>query len=121
MANFYGRCYWGSEYIAAHIPDPSILRKVYAGAVGNGYLGWPACSWEEAVVALVAHEIRHLWQARHPKGWRVWGARGRMSERDADAYAIRKLREWRRSRPPRKVVPLKGTSLARFRILAVAP
>jgi hypothetical protein len=29
---------------------------------------------------------------------RVWGARGQYSERDADAYAIRKVREFRKTR-----------------------
>ncbi len=47
---------------------------------------------------VTAHELRHLWQAQHPKGWRVWGSRGQYSERDADAYAIRMLRAWRRSK-----------------------
>jgi hypothetical protein len=28
------------------------------------------------------------------KANRVWGVRGQFSERDADAYAIRKIREW---------------------------
>ena len=52
----------------------------------------------EALVLVTAHELRHLWQAQHPKGWRVWGSRGQYSERDADAYAIRMLRAWRRSK-----------------------
>jgi hypothetical protein len=50
----------------------------------------------EALVYLTAHELRHLWQANVPRGRRVWGARGQFSERDADAYAIRMLRAWRR-------------------------
>lgn len=50
----------------------------------------------EALVFLAAHELRHLWQANVPRGRRVWGARGQFSERDADAYAIRMLRAWRR-------------------------
>jgi hypothetical protein len=50
----------------------------------------------EAVVFLVAHELRHVWQGRIKKGRRVWGARGQYSERDADAYALRVLRRWRR-------------------------
>ncbi len=52
----------------------------------------------EALVLVTAHELRHLWQAQHPKGWRAWGSRGQYSERDADAYAIRTLRAWRRSK-----------------------
>jgi hypothetical protein len=50
----------------------------------------------EALIMLVAHELRHLWQADHPKGWRVYGARGVYSERDADAYALQMLRKYRR-------------------------
>jgi hypothetical protein len=62
----------------------------------DGYLPALLLSREEALVFVMAHELRHLWQHKHPRGWRVWGARGRFSERDADAYAIRKVREWRR-------------------------
>jgi hypothetical protein len=51
----------------------------------------------EALVHLLAHELRHLWQAKVKRGYRVWGARGQFSERDADAYAIQMLRRWRRS------------------------
>jgi hypothetical protein len=55
-----------------------------------------AYSNTEAVVFLVAYELRHLWQARIKRGSRVWGARGRYSERDADAHGLRMLRKWRR-------------------------
>lgn len=51
----------------------------------------------EFLVYMIAHELRHLWQNKHPKGWRVWGAKGQFSERDADAYALHKIREWRRT------------------------
>ena len=50
----------------------------------------------EALLTVAAHELRHLWQAKHPRGWRVWGSRGQYSERDADAYALRMLRAYRR-------------------------
>jgi len=51
----------------------------------------------ECLVYLAAHELRHVWQY-HRKNNRgvVWGSRGRFSEIDADSYAIRKLRQWRR-------------------------
>jgi hypothetical protein len=63
----------------------------------RGYLPTPWFgSNEEYLVYIIAHELRHLWQARVPRGRRVWGARGQFSERDADAYAIRMLRAWRR-------------------------
>jgi hypothetical protein len=52
---------------------------------------------EEALVHVAGHGLRHLWQTTHTgKRGKVWGARGQYSDRDADAYAIRKTREWRK-------------------------
>ena len=98
-----GYAYWkGSSYHAS--ARPFVTLRVGDGfprgprpPVGPGYLPTPALgSRVEALVYLAAHELRHLWQARVPRGRRVWGARGQFSERDADAYAIRMLRKWRR-------------------------
>jgi hypothetical protein len=62
----------------------------------RGYLSYWLLSREECLIHILAHELRHLWQRDHKRGW-VWGSKGRKSsERDADAFAIRKLREWRR-------------------------
>lgn len=65
---------------------------------GNGYLPMEWGSRREALVVLLAHELRHLWQGRSGAKRRgmVYGARGRMSERDADAYALQMLRRYRR-------------------------
>jgi hypothetical protein len=71
-------------------------RFPYRTMTGNGYLGCELYSLREVVVFIVAHELRHLWQKKVPKGWRVWGARGQYSERDADAYAIAAVRRYRR-------------------------
>jgi hypothetical protein len=67
----------------------------------GGYLPTPAVTRHERLLMVLAHELRHLWQGQTAKGKRrragmVWGARGKFSERDADAYALRKLRHWRR-------------------------
>ena len=63
----------------------------------GGYIDSLILSREEGLVHILAHELRHLWQKNHPKKrGRVWGARGQYSDRDADAYAIRKMREWRK-------------------------
>ena len=62
----------------------------------KGYLSSLNFTWQETMIHLIAHELRHLWQQRIPKGRRVWGARGQYSERDADAYAIQVVRRWRR-------------------------
>ncbi len=66
-----------------------------AGGHG-GYLPIAVGNRVEAVVMILAHELRHLWQYNVPKGRRVYGARGVYSERDANAYAKRMLRAWRR-------------------------
>jgi hypothetical protein len=63
---------------------------------GNGYLPMCIGSRVEALVVIIAHELRHQWQNRVPRGRRVWGARGQHSERDADAYALGMLRKFRR-------------------------
>lgn len=63
---------------------------------GKGYLhGYALGSRAEAFVFVLAHELRHRWQAGHlsPK---VYGSKGRYSERDADAYALSVLRKMRR-------------------------
>jgi hypothetical protein len=59
---------------------------------------WWVANATEMLVILFAHELRHCWQfkARNKAGY-IWGARGRYSELDTEAYALRKLREWRRS------------------------
>jgi hypothetical protein len=62
----------------------------------KGYLKHTEYTLDEAIVHLAAHEQRHVWQIQHRRGYRVWGARGVYSERDADAYAIRMVRAWRR-------------------------
>jgi len=62
----------------------------------GAYLPMVFYSRLEALLTVTAHELRHLWQAKHPRGWRVWGARGQFSERDADTYALKMLRAYRR-------------------------
>ena len=66
------------------------IRKAYCG-----YLPMVIGSRLEALVILLAHELRHLWQAKHTRG-KVYGAKGKFSERDADAYALQMLRRFRR-------------------------
>lgn len=62
----------------------------------RGYMPGECWTDHERLVEIIAHELRHLWQRRVKRGRRVWGARGQFSERDADAYAIRMTRAWRR-------------------------
>jgi len=72
--------------------DPSYTGKHRSG----GYLDCLLITREEMVVNIMAHEFRHAWQSIKRRGYRVWGARGQYSERDADAYAIKMTRKWRR-------------------------
>lgn len=104
---FSGRAYVARPgYVATRPPRVLLcigrakLFPLVAGAPRGrgGYLPIPALSSQvEALVYVAAHELRHVWQSRVTRGRRVWGARGQYSERDADAYAIHMLREWRRS------------------------
>lgn len=64
--------------------------------VGGAYLPIAYGSRRETLLVVLAHELRHLWQQRIPRGRRVWGSRGQYSERDADAYALQMLRRYRR-------------------------
>jgi hypothetical protein len=90
---FRGRCI--GRKIKCYIPKdwkPQIVDN------GGAYLPIPIGSRIEALVVLLAHELRHVWQGRngHKRNGMVWGARGQYSERDADAYALRMLRHYRR-------------------------
>lgn len=86
-------------FIRAFVGPASLFpRKAEASGRKGGYLPIPwLASQTEAMVYLLAHELRHLWQGRVPRGRRVWGSRGQYSERDACAYGIRMLRQWRAS------------------------
>ncbi len=88
---FAGTAYYRRRHVVCRIPARfERLKKPYHGGglkPGRGYLPWPAYTFEEALVALVAHELTHLQQAQSPRLYRrTWNARGQFSERDCDAY-----------------------------------
>lgn len=86
---------WGCSYrIVVRIGHSRYPRIV--NNCGKGYIPHLVLDLDEHLVGVIAHELRHLWQSRYRKGHRVWGSRGVFSERDADAYCIRKIREWRK-------------------------
>jgi len=96
-----GRAYWaGCSYHSSSAPLVVVaLGKAsypYRTIASGGYIGFTLYSIAEAAVFITAHELRHLWQAKVKKGWRVWGSKGQFSERDADAYAIKMVRRFRR-------------------------
>jgi len=103
--DYRGCCYYNGAHCHA-TANPFIVVRVTRNEnyfpvytipkKGRGYIDHILLSRDEALVHVLAHELKHLWQKKIPKGYRVWGARGQYSDRDADAYAIRKVREWRR-------------------------
>ena len=89
-----GRAWFNQNRILVRVQTG---EQHYAGhGPRKGYLGMLPMTRAEVALFVLAHELRHLWQKRVPKGRRVWGARGQYSERDADAYAFRAVRTWRR-------------------------
>ena len=80
--------------------DPSRFPLCYRPYQYGQFKGktYPVASMTELAVVIMAHEARHFWQhrSRSRRGY-IWGARGRYSEVDTEAYAIRTLRAWRRS------------------------
>jgi hypothetical protein len=67
---------------------------------------------EENLIHLLAHELRHFWQKNHSridrKMWRVWHSKRKSSymDSDADAFAIRIQRQWRKLHSPREIYRL---------------
>lgn len=86
-------------FVVVSIPTTERAARVIRHADGaRGYLPVVHGSRLESFVYLIAHELRHLWQAKakgKPRGM-VYGAKGRFSERDASAYGLRMLRRYRR-------------------------
>lgn len=91
-----GRYYERRNHVILRIPRWE-KRHVAQPRPGKGYLhGYAIGSIAEGIVMVMAHELRHAWQAVHRRGYRVWGSRGVYSERDADAYGLQQLRRYRR-------------------------
>lgn len=98
----YGKKLDWSEKDESGKSIPKMTNEKRRGKFGN-YLPQLLLSREEALVSAIAHEYRHIWQQNHClKKDRVWGSKGRSSELDADAYAIRMTRAWRRKERERR-------------------
>lgn len=83
-----------APFLVVRVAKTDWLARQIVPAQG-GYLPHEYGNKREAFLFVAAHELRHLWQANHSRG-KVWGAKGRYSERDADAYALQMLRRYRR-------------------------
>jgi hypothetical protein len=115
---WHGRA-WGSMRLHVGVPAYNKYIKPYKSGGFRGYLPVKTYSWEESLIELVAHEIRHIWQYKNTK-WKSdssgvlkretklyhgikkirkynMGTKAKLLEVDASLYAIRKVREYRRS------------------------
>ena len=57
--------------------------------------------WREALVAVAAHEARHVWQGQRKRA----GKRQQMSEVDAEKHAAKRLTEYRDALAARRAAP----------------
>ena len=64
----------------------------------NGYLDFLLLNHYETLIHVLAHELRHCWQEQNRKNRSNWiyNSYGKFSNKDADSFAIRKTREFRR-------------------------
>lgn len=67
-------------------------------------------SWEELLIRILAHELRHHWQHLNRNFRRKITPKTRKNiklekEKDADRYAIRKVRLWRQMHHPKDAYP----------------
>ena len=100
---WHGRA-WGSMRVHVAVPEYKKYIKPYKSGGFRGYLPVKTYSWEESLIELVAHELRHLYQYKKDKFYygvkkiRKYnmGTRAKLSEVDASLYAIRKIREYRK-------------------------
>lgn len=94
-----------NPFLVVRVARTDTLARCVRAADG-GYLPIVWGSRTEALLFVLAHELRHMWQAGgaldsrkrvvKPRRGMVYGSRGRFSERDADAYALQMLRKFRR-------------------------
>jgi len=92
---FHGHARPGHLYVWVDVGGQEHYPFTREPIKGRGYLGVQLASPEEALVYVLAHELRHLWQFWNPNLMRLGGGRGRLSERDADTFAQLVLDDWR--------------------------
>lgn len=121
-----GTCYpEGSSYhatrnpfIVCRVPFDKFPRMMkpyqYAQLKGKSY---PIMNLEEACVYIMAHELRHLWQAKakNKRGY-THGSKGRYSEIDTESYAIGMLRKWRLYNTVGALAPLRAKQLEKANV-----
>jgi len=102
--SWHGRA-WSSMRVHIGVPNYSKYLHPYDTGGRRGYLNVETYSWQEGLVELISHELRHLYQWKKGKFYHGikkirrynMGTRAKLSEVDASLYAKRKVREYRRS------------------------
>lgn len=102
---FHGRAWMYGRRIHVGVPQRVRYNVIRKSGGFRGYLPIDVYSWEEHLVEVTAHELRHIWQYKRNKKLpsetkRIrkynMGTRAKLIEVDASLYAKRKVREYRR-------------------------
>ncbi len=102
---WHGRA-WGSMRVHVGVPEYKKYVRVYKSGGFRGYLSIHTYTWEESLIELISHELRHLYQFKKGKYYhgikkiRKYniGTKAKLCEVDASLYAKRKVREYRKSK-----------------------
>ena len=100
---WHGRA-WYSRRVHIGVPKYKKYIKPYKSGGFRGYLSVTSYTWEESLIELIAHELRHIYQYKKNKFYHGikkirkynMGTRAKLSEVDASLYAKRKVREYRK-------------------------
>ena len=101
---WHGRA-WYSRRVHIGVPKYKKYIKPYKSGGFRGYLSVTSYTWEESLIELISHELRHIYQYKKDKFYHGikkirkynMGTRAKLSEVDASLYAIRKVREYRKN------------------------
>jgi len=93
--HFYGKAFCSGKWLGLRIGKCKLPAITYKPK-NSGYLKIQLFTQDEILIYVLAHELRHLWQAKHKRGYRYYNAKSQFSERDCDCYALHKLRQFRR-------------------------
>lgn len=104
------------DYRDHHFPNKWVYGEQRTMGKRLGYLNHLQLDLEELILHITAHELRHARQHEQNKIHWVYGTKYTKEmygntetlyarERDADAYAIRTVRKWRRLQKPIITIP----------------
>ena len=103
--HFHGRAWPLDMRTTIGVPSKYKYRRPFKTGGFRGYLPNTVYTWDEHLIELIAHELRHLWQykydfkvGRETKKIRKYnmGTRAKLCEVDASLYAKRVVRGYRK-------------------------